>query len=154
MCRFRGKLKSLVQVGTRESTVAAGPHLAPLPLAPCPLCKHWDWGGSQSLAPATQAGTERSWSVFGGMGSGPRLPTGPRVLYVPQLCPHCSLTACQALFVEPPWWSLGPGWLAPEETFYWCPHLGPDVTVPAWPRLPQMSPCFPALVPTERPRWQ
>lgn len=88
------------------------------------------------------------------MGSGPRLPTGPRVLYVPQLCPSYSLTACQALFVEPPWWSLGPGWLAPEETFYWCPHLGPDVTVPAWPRLPQMSPCFPALLPTERPRWQ
>lgn len=40
-----------------------------------------------------------------------------------------SPTACQRLFVESPRWGLWPGWMAPEETFYWGPHLGPGITV-------------------------
>lgn len=77
------------------------------------------------------------------MGSGPRLPTDPGSWDFPQLCPHCSLTACQTLFVECPWWSLWPGCAATEEMFYWCPCLGLGSTVPAWPPLPQINPCCP-----------
>lgn len=91
--------------------------------------------------------------MFGGTGSGPRLPTAPRLWNFPQLCPHCSLTACQKLFVEPPWRSLWPGWTAPEETSYWCPRLGPGTADPAWPPLSPSVPVAPALLHPEGLLW-
>lgn len=79
-------------------------------------------------------------------------PHNPMVLGHPPalslLLPHCvPETICGASLVEPP------GWMAPEETFYWCPHLSSGVTDPAWPPLPQIGPCCPALLPTERLLW-
>lgn len=70
-------------------------------------------------------------------------PHSPEVLGLPpalsSLLPHRLPEAICGASLEEPW----PGWTAPEETFYWCPHLGPGATDPAWPPLPQISPCRP-----------
>lgn len=77
--------------------------------------------------------------MFGGVGNGPRLPAAPGSWDFPQLCPHCLPEAiCGASLVEPLArldGSRGNILLVPTS---WLRHHSP-----AWPPLPQISPCSP-----------
>lgn len=92
--------------------------------------------------------------MFGGMGNEPRLPAAPGSWDFPQHCPHCSFPHClPEAFCGVS--SVGP--LARLDGSRGNILLGPTSWPrhhsPAWPALPQIGPCCPALLPTKSPLW-